>query len=329
VSHWLESEKLNQAQFKATWPDFSSTSRADGVYKDKPRPFCLPRECAEENLVPAIRSTITNYFKRYEIKWHDGQDRRPSNHLCDSQVCCVNFLFPFADKPDALAALLKPVYPNLAHMLPIENGQYVAHEWIGQQNYLGEKIPRHGKRTRGALFTSTDAAVMFQRTDGQQQIVLIEWKYTESYSSTPLRYAKPSGTDRLAIYAPLLDRADCPIKRESIPAWETLFYEPFYQFMRQQLLTHEMELARELDTEVVSVLHIAPAHNDDFQKVTSPALRGLGISATHVWKRLLRVSDRFSSINTEDLFNGIDRTAFPELNEWWRYLSARYRWLNA
>ena len=26
--------------------------------------------------------------------------------MCDSQVCCVNFLYPFADKPEALAALL-------------------------------------------------------------------------------------------------------------------------------------------------------------------------------------------------------------------------------
>jgi hypothetical protein len=22
--------------------------------------------------------------------------------MCDSQVCCINFLFPFADQPDAL-----------------------------------------------------------------------------------------------------------------------------------------------------------------------------------------------------------------------------------
>jgi hypothetical protein len=55
-------------------------------------------------------------------------------------------------------------------MLPIENGQYVAHEWIGQQNYLGERIARNGKRTRGANFTSADAAVMFQQQDGQRHI---------------------------------------------------------------------------------------------------------------------------------------------------------------
>jgi hypothetical protein len=329
MSKWLEEEKEHQAEFKANSGYFSEAAQRVGVYKNKQRPFCVPRECAEENLFSAIRLPIIDYFEKYEIKWHDGQDRRPSNHMCDSQICCANFLFRFADKPATLAALLKPVYPNLAHMLPIEDGQFVAHEWIGQQNYLGEKISRNGKRTRGANFTSADAAVMFQRTDGKRHIVLIEWKYTESYSRTWLRYAKPLGTDRLAIYAPLLDRADCPIKRESLPAWDALFYEPFYQFMRQQLLAHEMERAHELNADVVSVLHIAPAHNRDFRRVTSPALRGLGDSATQVWKHLLRVPERFISVNTEDLFSGFNHTAFPELREWWPYLSLRYRWLSA
>jgi hypothetical protein len=327
VSKWLEEEKVHQAEFKQNSAYFSEAARHDGVYRHLPRPFCLPEASATENLWGGIRQTAIAYFDQYAIKWHDGQVHRPSNHLCSSHVCCVNFLFPFADQPTALAALLKPLYPDLAHMLPIENGQYVAHEWIGQQNYLGEKIARNGRRTRGANFTSADAAVMFQHLDGTRHVALIEWKYTESYGSTPLRYAK-SGTDRLAIYAPLLERADCPIKREALPAWDALFYEPFYQFMRQQLLAHEMELAHELEADRVSVLHIAPAHNRDFRKVTSLALQGLGDSATQVWKRVLRAPDRFLSVNTEDLFNGIDRTAFPELSEWWHYLSARYLWLN-
>ena len=327
MSRWLEEEKLHQVEFKQDSAYFSEAARHDGVYKHKPRPFCLPHTCAQENLWSEIRQPTVAYFDQYEIKWHDGQARRPSNHLCDSQVCCVNFLFPFADKPAALDTLLRRVYPALVQMLPVENGQYVAHEWIGQQNYLGEKIARNGQRTRGANFTSADAAVMFQRRDGKRHIVLIEWKYTESYGSTPLRYAK-SGTDRLTIYAPLLKRADCQIKREALPAWDALFFEPFYQLMRQQLLAHEMELARELDAEVVSVLHIAPAHNRDFQKVTSPALRGFGDSATQVWKRLLRAPDRFISVSTEELFGRFEQAAFSELEAWWRYLSARYRWLN-
>ena len=193
MGEFLESEKPQQAKFKASSPYSSDAARADGIYKGKSRPFCLPLEHAEENLFSEIRQIAPAYFASQSIKWHDGQNGKPSNHLCDSQVCCVNFLFPFADKPRALAEVLRPVFPAIREMLPIENGQYVACEWIGQENYLGEKISRNGKRTRGANFTSADAAVMFERPDGKRQIVLIEWKYTESYGGTSLKIAK-SGT---------------------------------------------------------------------------------------------------------------------------------------
>ncbi len=86
----------------------------------------------------------------------------------------ANFLFPFAYQPQALAALLKPAFPDLKEMLPIEDGRYVAFEWIGEKNYLHEKIARSIKRFRGANFTSADAAVRFKRVDGNIQICLID-----------------------------------------------------------------------------------------------------------------------------------------------------------
>ena len=326
MTTFLESEKPKQAAFKATAPYFSDAARARGIYRNKPYPFCLPREYAEENLVPGIRQAVTVYFASREIKWHDGQDRRPSNHLCDSQVCCVNFLFPFADKPRALAALLRPVFPPIEEMLPIEDSQFVAHEWIGMDNYLHEKMPRHGKRTRGANFTSADAAIMFKRNDGLKQIVLIEWKYTESYGGTFLRFAK-SGTDRAQIYQHLYDREGCPINKQLLPSYYAFFFEPFYQFMRQQFLAHEMERAHELGADIVSVLHITPAHNSNFQKITSPELRSLGNSATDVWTKLISTPDRFISISTEQLFGHFAIDQYPDLQSWYDYITARYSWL--
>ncbi len=77
---------------------------------------------------------------------------------------------------------------------------------------------------------------MFERTDGKRQIVLIEWKYTESYGGTSLKIAK-SGTDRTTIYKALFKRDDCPINKELLPDFDSLFYEPFYQFVRQQLFS--------------------------------------------------------------------------------------------
>jgi hypothetical protein len=320
-------ERPRQALFKKTSPYFSDAARADGVYRRKPRDFCLPLECTEENLFSEIRSSVTAYFAREEIKWHDGRQRRPSNHMCSSQVCCLNFLFPFADKPESLVTLLRPVFPTIRQVLPMEDPrQFVSHEWIGLENYLGEKLPRHGKHTRGALFTSADAAVMFEHQNGLRQIVLIEWKYTESYSSRHLRIAG-SGTDRLEIYDHLLNRDDCPLDKTVLPSLDALFCDPFDQLMRQQLLAHEMERAQELGAQVVSVLHVAPAHNVDYPRVTSPPLQSLGQTVSAVWKRLVRNTDRFTSKGTEELFGRFPIERFPELSGWWEYVTARYSWV--
>ncbi len=324
---FLKLEKRRQVDFKAASPYFSSAARVDGTYRGRTRPFCLPQERAEENLFAGIRQPILAYFAAEEIKWHGGEERRPSNHLCSSQICCANFLFPFANYPQALAGLVRPIFPTVRHMLPMENeGQFVSFEWIGRENYLGERMSPNRKRTRGANFTSADAAIMFEHAGGLRQIVLIEWKYTEIYGGTCLKTAK-SGTDRTAIYAHLYDAADCPLNRELLPSFESLFYEPFYQLMRQQFLAHEMEKAHELGADVVSVLHIAPAHNPDFRKVTSPALQPLGDAVMDIWKKLVRPPDRFASICTEQLFNAAAIERLPEMARWWEYISARYGWL--
>jgi len=328
MGKFLKEEKPKQADFKAYEPYFSDAARVDGFYKSKYRPYCLPREHAEENLFPEIREPMQAYFARNEIKWHDGHEGKPSNHLCDSQVCCANFVFPFFDKPEALAALLRPIFPELKEMLPIEDEQYIAFEWIGQKDYLGEKKPNKAKRTRGALYTSADAAVMSMLSDGRKQIVLIEWKYTESYYPTWLKYAR-SGTDRTIIYKKLYRKKDCPISKVLTHSFNRLFYEPFYQLMRQQFLAHEMEKAHELGVDIVSVLHISPRHNQDFKRVTSPDLRRLGSSPTEVWQKLVIQPDRFTSVHTEDMYGKFNVSGFPALEEWWRYIIRRYHWVIA
>jgi hypothetical protein len=326
MGKFLKEEKPKQTAFKINAPYFSEGAQAEGKYGDHFYPFCLPRVFAQENLFPGIRQSIQDYFTEYSIKWHDSVDGGPSNHLCDSMVCCANFLFPFSDKPKALGELLSGIYPNLEQMLPIENEQYIAHEWIGQNNYLKEKISRNGKRSRGALFTSADAAVMFERTDGKKQIVLIEWKYTEAYYSTNKKYSK-SGTDRSLIYRHLYDNDNDLMDKDIIPDFDVLFYDPFDQFMRQQYLANEMEKARERGADMVSLLHIAPDHNHDFKRITSTELRSLGHSATDVWGKIVKKLGRFLSVSTEDLFRRFDVSDFPELKNWYNYITSRYSWV--
>lgn len=328
MGSFLDSEKLRQARLKANSYYFSDAARFDGIYRGIARPFCLPGEYAEENLIPEIRDSALAHFAQHRIKWHNGQNGKPSNHLCSSQVSCVNFLFPFSDKPDLLAQLLGKVYPEINRMLPVENNLYISFEWIGEDNYLGEKVSSSGLRHRGALFTSADAIVAFERKDKKRQVVLIEWKYAESYGGSFLKYAK-SGPDRTGIYGHLFESADCPIDPDILPNFDCLFYEPFYQFMRQQLLANEMEKAHELDGDLVSVLHIAPDHNNDFRKVTSPQLKRLGESATGIWKILMKNKERFNSVNTETLFGDLSSIQSTEISTWKEYIKTRYAWIGA
>ena len=326
MSNFLADEKVYQTSLKHPSSLYFSTSALpDGLYRGTPRPFCLPVQCAEENLFPEIRASAPAYFAAHGIKWHDGHDGKPSNHLCSSQVCGVNFLFPFVKQPQELAALLRPICPEIRAMCIIEDEQHVAFEWIGAKDYLGEN-PRGGKRTRGANFTSADAAVMFEREDGKKQLVLIEWKYTESYGEITLETSK-SGTNRPAIYQHLFDATDCPLDKSKLPSFGALFFEPFYQFMRQQFLAHEMEKQHELGADIVSVLHIAPTKNTAFQKVTSPDLREIGSTAIDVWKALVLDPTKFISINTEKLFGPAVSSPMPIMRSWSDYITTRYPWV--
>ena len=77
----------------------------------------------------------------------------------------------------------------------------------------------------------------------------------------------------------------------------------------------------------MTLVHICPAHNSDFQTVTSPELRTLGASVTEVWDRLLRERDRFIHVHTEDLFGRFSTGQYPALRSWWAHLTARYPWV--
>ncbi|MDP6131531.1 MAG: hypothetical protein QGI56_08620 [Dehalococcoidia bacterium] len=315
---------------------FSENAQRDGTYRGRPRSFCLADDCSSENLYSGIRASAIQYFADRRISWHDGLDRRrvPSNHLCCSQSCCVNFLYPMAGDPALVEAVLGVFFPELAKAVPVyEDGllpsgsaPYMAFEWIGSRDYLGEQKRKGGRRTRGANFTSAGFAFRFIRNDGKVQLVLGEWKYTESYGSSDLGIPV-----RKANYQRAFDRADGVFGPQRRDLYDALFFDPFYQLMRLQLLAQEMEtgkLGREMDADVVSVLHICPAANGEFREhVTSPQLKAMlpGKGTLDIWKDLVP-EDRFLSISVEDLLEAIVRDEGSIDRDWVRCLGDRYRW---
>jgi hypothetical protein len=71
---FLEIEKVRQAQFKQHSPWISAAAREDGHYRRHSHPFCLPSGYTSENIFPAIRKEVRDYFALHAIKWHDTQD---------------------------------------------------------------------------------------------------------------------------------------------------------------------------------------------------------------------------------------------------------------
>lgn len=312
---------------------FSERACRSGMYRGARRDFCLHEDSSTENLEVSIRDAALNYFEDRGIKWHDGKAGGPSNHLCCSQSCCVNFWFPFIQAPEALCAVLRGLGCDVQAMLPIESdlplegGSYpfVAFEWIGEKNYLGEvrgrRVAPDKGRARGTSFTSLDFCARFRRSDGRIQFVAGEWKYTESYSKgADLRYSE-AGTDRLDdIYRKHLVQPDCQIVGDLPP--ESLFFDPFDQLMRQQLLCTAMERSGEMEADVVTLLHIAPRANGDLMnRVTSKALEELGSDIHAIWGALTRAG-RFKGVATEDLLPVVCTNApRPQTQE---YLRLRY-----
>ena len=283
------------------------------MYRGSRREFCLHEDFSAENLEAGIRDGALSYFADRSIGWHDGKAGGPSNHLCCSQSSCVNFWFPFVQAPDELGAVLRGLGYDVEAVLPMKDdgalgdgsSPFVAFEWIGERNYLGElrggKVAPDEGRTRGASFTSLDFCVRFRRADGLIQLVAGEWKYTEYYrTGANLRFSRAK-TDRLdRIYRDHLEQPDSQIVVEDV-ALESLFFDPFDQLMRQQLLCTAMERCGEMDADVVSLLHVAPRANRELMKrVTSKALEGVGSDVHDIWSALTH-PDRFKGVATEYL----------------------------
>ena len=314
---------------------FSKKGRRSGMFYGKRRDYCLNEECRTENLEAGIRAEALQYFEDRSIGWHGGKGQEPSNHLCCSQSCCVNFLFPFVRSPASLRAVLRGLDYDVEEVLPIDADRklrdgsypYVGFEWIGERNYLGElqggKVAPDRGRTRGANFTSLDFCVRFRRSDSRIQLVAGEWKYTEYYTRFKnLRFSSSqSKTDRLdRIYREHLMKSDCQINGEA--PFESLFFDPFDQLMRQQLLCSAMERNKEMNADVVTLLHIAPAANRDLMKrITSKELERVGSDVHSIWYALT-LTDRFKGVTTEDLlYNVCANSPSKETKE---YLELRY-----
>jgi hypothetical protein len=285
----------------------------------------LPYEHVAEMLHASYREETLAYFARHKIKWWSskydvgrpplGPDDvgAPTGHLNSSQVAAVNHLEPARLDEAVARAVLANVDDALVEPLAVEDGGFVAYEWIGDENYLKEP----GARTRGAQVTSLDALVCARRRDGQRVLVILEWKYLESYDPES-RATSSRGTDRVAIYRPLLDRPDCPI---AIADPAHLFYDPYEQLMRQTLLAWQMVEHGEFGASDWIHVHVIPEENIALRHRRGAAPDLIGATMGEAWQSVLKEPARYRLVTATDLLAGVGGGRWSEWREW---LKERY-----
>lgn len=274
---------------KRSAPYVGKDGRADGQAYE----FCLPAEAAALNLLPDVRSTALTLFAELGIPWHSGVGDGPSNHLLSSQVQCVNALGSMVADPARIRRAFAGVL-DIGEVLEIEPGRHLTFEYIGPTDYFGEQPDQ--QRVRGSRCTSLDAAFLHIAGDGARELVLVEWKYTESYRQRSVDPAKDAV--RAARYGSALDDPAGPVRGDLLPRGR-IFDEPLYQLVRQQLLAHQLEAHRAEGAERVRIINVLPTANEAYQRsLPSPEHRLLGDGVSSVWRRMLRRPDRFSSMDS-------------------------------
>ena len=178
---------------------------------------------------------------------------------------------------------------------------YVEFEIVGKQNYLGEK-----SHHRGANATSIDALMVGRKRDGGNCLVMIEWKYTEKYASDD-KYIPA----RAKIYDRLIMDPESPI-RVNNP--QHLYFEPYYQLMRQCLLGWRMTMKREYGCDEYLHVHVIPEGNHELRQTTPRVWRQFDVGGMEKRSQAagaLRWSRRIALQRREISDAGRSLTAYP------------------
>ena len=263
---------------------------------------------------PPLHERVVEFFRERHIVWWNAQGA--SRNVVASQLACVNHLEPVRLDRALALALARTLVPGAVDVIPVEDG-FLTYEWIGGENYLGEAGWTLAARGRNA--TALDALMIVVQPDSTQALVAFEWKLSEAYPVGLSVATSRKGTSRIETYRGLLDDADSPIRHGD---HARLFYEPFYQLMRQTLLLSQMARHAEFGASTWRHVHVVPETNRELRtRVTSPALAGAESMST-AWQSVLVHPDRYRMVTPSDVVAGLP--AGPAWSDWRQWLRDRY-----
>lgn len=322
----------NAVQFKTSLQD-NEENEYIVIVKGEPYSHFLKK--TQLNLWENIREDVLSYFPVKKITWHTNEmennpETIPEGNMHSSQISCVNHLFLLRKNQTYATAILKNIDKRIVSAEIVCDGYgddgYVEFESWGikeNNNPLNEK--EHGilpngkkwKRQRGSFSTSVDAVMVGKKDDGENVLVLIEWKYTESYP-----YGKIIKTSNSSEYNKLLMNKESPIIQ--IDNIMDLYYDPFYQLMRQTLWG--WKASKEYCCDEYIHLHIIPNGNLKIQEITSPNLRSKGNNMSDVWKKLLKEPCRYKVLSAEKLLSPLkDYQDDKDIKMFLNFLKIRYK----
>jgi hypothetical protein len=279
----------------------------------------LPLSKGRDSLHFSIREQALGYFEDKEIGWwrympvDDGEPAGPTRLLRSSQVACVNHLMLARLDRQIALAVVRSVIRDAVDIEPIDGG-FAAFEWIGEKADIGET----GARTRGANRTNLDAVLIARQPSGKRVGLVIEWKYTETYTSASHAVSR-GRTNRVDRYSKrLLDSAG-PIDSRKLVDLRDLFHDPFLQLTRQALLAWRLAEDDSLFDDWVHLHVIPPANRQLIGTVTAPKLTGA--TMPDAFAGVLRKQSQYRHVSPTQLLSLVPAHA----GDGWRtWLAARY-----
>lgn len=278
----------------------------NGLFFKKEREFVLSNPIL--NLWDGIRYDAISYFEENHISWWQGKRKAPTGHLLSSQIACINHLYYLRQRQDMATVVLQNLDSEIIEAQIVDNG-FVEFEFIGEKPYLKEKSFQ-----RGANCTSIDAVMIGLKEDGMRKMFFIEWKYTETYT-VEAKYIP----ERAKVYDNFIKADNSPFI--SLPSIESLYYEPFYQLMRQTLLAEECVKNSDHNVSSYSHIHVVPEKNLELKnKITSPYLNGSDIH--EAWKKILKDNKKYIVVSPENLLEPVIKAC--DSKSFINYLKVRY-----
>lgn len=296
-----------------------------GMWNGKPYPHILPEDAWSLNLWENISYNTVKQFAQHEIPWH------PQKHnMLSSQIMCVNIFFPLQEHLHLINDWLRLCQFDVSEVTSLE------FEYLGPKNYFNED------QQRGRDRTSADLAITWVDMARRNNLLLLEFKFSEPNFGVCSQDKNPNPQRCLAVRKVISSpKKQCHraqtgrtywdhILSEKTPFWlDSLALEwycpfryDFYQLMRNQLLAHciQSDPKAGFDRAEFGVLY--HADNDKLLKMSPPFDKEH--NPLKAWPSLLHKPETFHTFSLQDFFSAIDPGLPFELADWREYLKQRY-----